>query len=131
MNWGCLIIAVTGVAALSTPITIENVIHVENIPRFSAVSQATPAAKYNVAALAGASNAQSKTNPSALDSEKPLRKKSAISAALQGLGVAGRGMSYHRGFARNAGRNPFGAGQGSAGRASIDGIRNNVSSGML
>jgi len=122
MNWGCLIIAVTGVAALSTPVTIENVLHVENIPRFSAVSQATPAAKYNVAALAGASNAQSKVNPSALDSEKPARKASAIQAAFQGLGVAGRGKTS---FFQRVGQKSSNVFMPSA---SVDGIRNNVSS---
>jgi len=134
MNWGCLIVAVTGVAASSTPVTIENVLHVENIPRFTSVSMATPAAKYNPPALAGAANAQSKAQSSALDSEKPARKASAIQAAFQGLGVAGRGTGSFLTRAlqsvRTQARTPSNASMRSA-SAGLGSIRNDVSSGML
>jgi len=120
LQWGVILIAVTGVDPGSTPISVENIIHNECIPRSSAVSQATPAARYNVNALAAAANAQSKTSPSALDSEKPARKRSAINHALSALGTIGRGMRAASDVVMNSVNSTPASG----------GIRNMVSSGM-
>lgn len=123
-QWGTIIIAVTGCDASTVPVSIENIIHSECIPRSTSISQATSAAKYNVAALAAAANAQSKTQASALDSEKPMRKANALQHALNGLGVMGRGKSYDVGKVHvNKGGWPT--------SRPTDGIRNSVSSGML
>lgn len=90
-QWGTILIAVSGAPLSATPVAVENIIHVECIPRSSAISQATPAAKYNVAALAGASHANAATSPSALDSEKAGRIGSALRNAASAIGFGGSG----------------------------------------
>jgi len=93
LQWGSIIVAVTGAGNSTTPITIESIQHHECIPRATAISSSTAAAKYNVAALAAATNGMSKTSPSALDSEKKARKATLVGHALnvlQGVGGAGK-----------------------------------------
>jgi len=93
LQWCSIIVAVTGASPTSTPITIESIQHHECIPRATSISSSTPAAKYNVGALAAATNGMSKTTPSALDSEKKPRKASFLNNAasvLQGFGAAGK-----------------------------------------
>lgn len=133
LQWCSVVVAVTGVPATATPISIENILHLECIPRSSAIAQATPAAKYNVGALAGGSNAASKASVSHLDSEKPARKASAINHALSGIQSASGGMmrlSQLPGIRRTPGRGLSGymAAQSDATMASAGGIRNFVSS---
>jgi hypothetical protein len=130
-QWGTILIAVTGVDSSTVPVSIENIIHAECIPRSTAISQATPAARYNVNALAGASNAQSKTSPSALDSEKIQRKATAIQNAFAAIGTAGRGMRISallNPLPRAASRRMSGDVQMAS--AGLGSIRNDVSSGM-
>jgi len=125
LQWCSIIVAVTGCDVSSTPISVESIIHLECIPRATAVSMSTPSAKYNVQALAAAANAQAKTSPSALDSEKPARKQSALENAMNMLGGASRGGtgSY---FSKLIGRRAQSASNATMG--SGGGIRNDVSS---
>jgi len=92
LQWCSIVVAVTGVELNTTPVTVESILHAECIPRATAISQATPAAKYNVNALGAGSNVASKTNPSALDSEKTERKNNAFKNAFGFLQTAGAGM---------------------------------------
>jgi len=95
-QWGTIMVAVSGVAASSVPISIENVVHYECIPRATSISQSTPASTYNVTALAGASSAQSHASISALDSEVPQRQNNAINIALNAMGRVGAGRAQNR-----------------------------------
>lgn len=136
LQWCSIVIAVTGVDPSSQPITIENIIHVECIPRATAISQATPAAKYNVNALGAGSNVASKTNPSSLDSEKNQRKSQAFQNAFGFLRNAGAGKVPAQKRQRSSGgftglldgltARDFDVSMESVGRG--DGIRNSVRS---
>lgn len=136
LQWCSVVIAVTGVDASTVPITVENILHAECIPRATAISQATAAARYNVAALAAGANANAKTSPSALDSEKPARKADAIGHAMDALGGAARGTSLRNfanfrdlGLAHTPGRGLSGWHKPSSDVVmSGGGIRNDVSS---
>lgn len=91
LQWCSIVYAVTGAPVSSTPITIESVLHIECIPRATAIGQATPAAKYNTGALGGASNAASKATSAVLDSEKGQRAAQVAQAAATGIeAVTGR-----------------------------------------
>jgi len=130
MQWGSIVIAITGCQASTTPISVESILHLECIPRATAISTATPAAKYNPSALGGASNGNSATSPSALDSEKPQRRSSFLSNALRGVAAAGGGKAQSIGMRFSALLN---AGRSAASNVNMSGgIRNVVSSsGML
>lgn len=91
MQWCSIVVAVTGAPVSSTPISVENVLHIECIPRATAVSQSTPAAKYNTAALGGAANAASQATAAVLDSEKGKRAQEVLQAAAKGIEAAGGG----------------------------------------
>lgn len=93
-QWGMILVVVSGVgAAASTPVSIENVVHYECIPRSTSISQATPASTYNVTSLAGAASAQTHASVSALDSEVPARQNDAINIALNAMGRVGGGTT--------------------------------------
>lgn len=98
LQWCSIIVAVTGAVASTVPITIENILHLECIPRATAISSATPAAKYNPGSLGGAANGNSATNPSALDSEKGHRKMSFLQNAVKGVQAAGGGKPTSAGL---------------------------------
>lgn len=85
-QWGTILVAVSGVG-VSVPISIENIVHLECIPRATSISQSTPAAQYDQQAIAGASNAQSRTQAAALDSEVPGRTRAAVGHAAQAVGA--------------------------------------------
>jgi len=126
LQWGSIIVAVTGCAGSTTPISIENVLHLECIPRATAISTATPAAKYNPMALGGASNGNSTTTPSALDSEKRTRSASFLTNALRGIQAAGGGKLQSAGMRVSALLN---AGRSAVSNVNMSGgIRNVVSS---
>ena len=131
LQWGSIIVAVTGVQASTTPITIESILHLECIPRATAISTATPAAKYNPSALGGASNGNAATVPSALDSEKRQRKSSFFTNALKGVQAAAGGAlrGKARGIASLAGSlGSFASNVSMASAGASQGIRNTVSS---
>lgn len=90
-QWGVILVAISGVAAATTPVSIENVTHFECIPRSTSISQSTPASAYNVTALAGAASAQAHSSVSALDSEVPQRTNEAVNIALNAMGRVGQG----------------------------------------
>jgi len=94
LQWCSIIVAVTGAPTSSTAISVENVLHVECIPRATSIGQSTPAAKYNTAALGGASNAASKATAAVLDSEKGKRVAEVVEAAKTGIAAAGGGVGY-------------------------------------
>jgi len=128
LQWCSIIVAVTGCTGNTVPISVESILHLECIPRATAISTATPAAKYNPPALGAAANGNSSTNPSALDSEKSSRKLSFLSNALKGAQAAGGGKVASAGGMRLSAL--FNA-VGSAGSSNVNmsgGIRNVVSS---
>lgn len=93
-QWGVILVAVSGVAASTTPVSIETIMHYECIPRSTSISQSTPAARYNVDALAGAAAALSSGPASALDSERPQVVTQAVRTAVNNMSGAderGRG----------------------------------------
>lgn len=94
LQWCSIIIAITGADLSTVPVSVEQIIHCECIPRATSISQATPAAKYNVKAQMAASSAQAKTPPTALDSERLQRKSSAINTALNAIGFGGKSKSF-------------------------------------
>lgn len=128
LQWCSIIVAVTGVAASSVPVSIESILHLECIPRATAVSTATPAAKYNPPALGAAANGNSATNPSALDSEKRNRVGSFLSNAAKGLQAAGGGKTMSQlGF---PGFKTRGASLFSGANASMQSAASNMSGGI-
>lgn len=96
MQWCSIVVAVTGIAASTTPISVENILHLECIPRSTSIGQATPAAKFNNFAQGAAANANAKVNPSMLDSEKTQRAVQVVQEAITGgqaaTGQTGGGM---------------------------------------
>jgi len=84
-QWGTILVAVSGVIA-SVPVSIENIVHLECIPRATSISQSTPSANYDTDAIAGAANVQSRTQAAALDSEVPNRTIAAVRNAAQVIG---------------------------------------------
>lgn len=129
LQWCSVIVAFTGVPISTTIATIENVLHVECIPRASAISQSTPAAKYNTSALGAAANAASKAKAAVLDSEKPERAVQVLNAGLEGAQAAAGKSTIGKQFMQAFGhlRRPSLNGGGG------DGIRNSAPSftGML
>lgn len=130
LQWCSILVAVTGAPISSTSATCENVIHLECIPRANAISQSTPAAKYNVTALGGASNAASKARAAVLDSEKGIRASEVVQAAAQGIqaSAGGAGMRISS-LMRGLGKSDFSMRSAPA----YGGIRNSAPShsGML
>lgn len=96
MQWCSIIVAVTGCVASSTPISVEEILHLECIPRSTSIGQATPAAKLNNFAQGAAANANAKVAPTMLDSEKTKRAVQVVEEAITGgqaaTGQAGGGM---------------------------------------
>lgn len=134
LQWCSILVAITGAPLSSTPISVENVLHIECIPRSTAISQSTPAAKYNVAALGGASNAASKATAAVLDSEKGKRAAEVIQAAAQGVNAAGGGGGGRKNTGSWMTKLLQGVTRGDMSyRPSYDGIRNSAPShsGML
>lgn len=127
-QWASIVIVVEGVAASTTPIAIENVIHLECIPRASSIGQATPAASYNPPALGAASGILSKVESAVLDGKKPLRERKAQVVANRAAGrVTGKRpipLKYVnvRSMRLGAGKRP------SQIRSDADGIRNTSTS---
>jgi len=126
LQWGSIIVAITDCDPTTVPVSIEVINHIEYIPRATAVSQATPAATFNTAALAGASAAASKTAAAVLDSERGQRAGNVLRTALGAMGRAGTGTR-----ARTAGERYHPYARPPSGDVSMSGIRNSVSSGML
>jgi len=84
-QWGSIVLAVEGVPVSTACLAVENVLHIEAIPRTSSVNAPNPAASYNPGALGAASQLMSKTSPTFTDSEKGIRKRNAMMNAARGL----------------------------------------------
>lgn len=113
-QWCSIVVVAEGVAASSTVLSVENVLHMECIPRSSSISTPNPAASYNPGALGAASQMLAKTKAAVLDSEKPNQAREAFQNAVKGLSKATGGKVF-RPIGRAGGnvkitapsRNPF------------------------
>lgn len=129
LQWCSIVVAVSGVTPSTVPISVEQILHLECIPRSTSIGQATPAAKLNLFAQGGAGNANSKVNPVMLDSEKSQRAARVVQETLTGgqaaTGNTGGGMLSRSALARLLGglrRSDMSM------RTASDGIRNTAPS---
>lgn len=96
LQWCSIIVALSGCTSSTVPVSVEQILHLECIPRSTSIGQATPAAKLNNFAQGAAANANAKVNPTMLDSEKTQRAVQVVQEAITGgqaaTGQAGGGM---------------------------------------
>lgn len=93
-GWAAIMVVIEGAVANSVCVEIENVVHVEAIPKKDGISSATPAASYNVSVLEEVSHLAGQT-PAAFADEERSSYLSQVTQAMQGgVRSAARNVFY-------------------------------------
>lgn len=106
-GWCAIIVAVEGAPTATAVLSMRQVIHVEAIPKISAVDNSTPAAPYNVNVLQQTSRLAGGVSPAFTDAETPVHHQEAD--ALMGEG--GMWSSFSSGFSNTARRYAYAVGR--------------------
>jgi len=89
VGWCAIVIALENTPVLTGNLTVENLVHYEGIPLFSAQQNATPAADYDPTQLATTSRISSKQDTGFLDGDVASAYQAALRHAQAGAMAAG------------------------------------------
>jgi len=118
-GWCCILVAVEGAVATATvQLSVENLVHYESIPKFSAVQNSSPAANYDPQQLATTSRIAGNMEPGFFEGEEAGALSNAYAAITSGMRDATNEIlnSYVYPGARRAGYAATYAGVGYAAR---------------
>lgn len=101
-GWSTIVVAVEGVPAQTTALSVESIYHCEVLPLATGIISPSPAAPFNSAELEGASNIARREDATMLDTEKTSHLAQAVQAVEEGAS-RGLGRAVDR-LATGAGR---------------------------
>lgn len=122
-GWAAILVTVEGAPANSSCLTIDNCLHVEAIPKDTAIDTSSPAAPFNIQEQQFVSRMAGEIPGAFSEGDRPSYLQDVIGAIEQGFTGAGRHMFYNR-FLPGVSRMAFAGAYYAANRYGLPGITN-------